>query len=196
MEEIKLSDINLLDVGHSIQIAGVVWSGNGKSFIVQFPDKKEDFSNLQSMPLTLPEWQQLLRQTDLLETEILKDDGNGLVKSIVRKTARQIDAYAQWRVFQRDGYACRYCGRTGIPLTVDHIDLWEEGGVSTEENMLAACKNCNKDRGSMKYEDWITSKKYESRSAHLSGNQKVANQIVINQLPYLRSLRMSNIRSR
>src|SRR3954468_79089 len=150
MDEIKLSDINILDIGNAIAIAGVIWSGKGVSFIAQFPDKNEDFSHLKVMPLTLDDWQKIIRQTDILETEIFAQDSSGMVKKIVRKTARQIDNYAQWAVFRRDNYACRYCGNNNVPLTVDHIDLWEDGGASVQANMLSACKSCNKDRGNMK----------------------------------------------
>lgn len=196
MDTIKLSDINLLDFGNEIQIAGIIWTGKGFSFTTQFPDKTETFENLKSMPLTLEEWQKLLRQTDLLETEILANDGNGIVKKIVRKTARQIDSYTQWSVWRRDNFACRYCGRDTVPLTVDHIDLWEEGGCSLTENMLSACKNCNKDRGRMKYDEWINSARYKNRSSNLTSEQRKANEDVIDDLAHLYTLRVTNIRSR
>ena len=58
------------------------------------------------------DWKKVLRQTDLLETEVLalSEDGK-LTKAILRKSQRQIEARISWNVFRRDGYRCRYCGR-------------------------------------------------------------------------------------
>ena len=35
---IKLSDINLLDIGNTIQMAGTIYVGNGKTYLVPFPE--------------------------------------------------------------------------------------------------------------------------------------------------------------
>jgi hypothetical protein len=197
MQTISLGDINLLDIGNNIQIAGTIWSGNDTHFVTLFPDKKEDFLDLKVMPLSLDEWLQILKQTDILETEIFAKDPTGrLVKTIFRKTQRQIDSYVQWAVFQRDQYSCRYCGRTGIPLTVDHVDLWENGGASIVINLLSACKSCNKDRGNMEYDAWISSNTYKNKSKNLSETSKQANLAVITLLPELRSKRVVHVRSR
>jgi hypothetical protein len=198
MEEIKIDDIDLYEVGNSIQIAGTIWSGNGLSFITLFPGKTEDFANLKLLPMDLTDWERFIRQTDLLETEIFGTDPHTgkLIKSVVRKTARQIDSYTQWAVFKRDNYSCRYCGRTGIPLTVDHIDLWEDGGPTIELNLVSACRSCNKDRGRIKFEDWITSPVYGKKSRHLSEEQKKLNLDILDQLVDIRSKRVKNIRTR
>lgn len=197
MKTISLGDINLLDVGHTIQMSGVIWAGDGKAFITLLPHKVEELTDLSLLPMELPEWEKFLRQTDLLETEILSQDPTGkLVKTIVRKTQRQIDSYLQWAVFQRDNYHCRYCGRTGIPLTVDHIDLWEEGGAAIAGNLLSACRQCNKDRGNMHYEDWIVSPIYLKKSRNLSEEIKQLNLSIVQDLPHLKSLRVLHVRSR
>ncbi len=197
MDVIKLSDINLLDIGSSIQIAGTVWCGLGLCFITSVPGKDEDFSLLKKMPLTLPEWETVLRQSDLLETEIISKDPTGkLVKIILRKTQRQIDTYLQWAAFQRDEYHCRYCWRTGLPLTVDHIDLWEEGGATVLENLISACRPCNKDRGRIHYEEWILSPKYIQKYTNVPEHIRKINYDLIAQLPHLKSLRVQHVRSR
>ena len=196
MKQISLGDINIHDIGTNIQIAGTVWSGKGISFITLFPGKDEDFSNLSVLPMNLEEWKRFVHQTDVQEVEILRQEPQGIVKSIVRKTQRQISAYIQWAVFKRDHYTCRYCGRDGIPLTIDHIDLWEEGGVSIEANLLTTCRSCNKDRGNVLYEIWIISDLYKKKSRNLPQAIKDANLALVNELPNLRKNRVIHKHSR
>lgn len=196
MEEIKLNDINLYDIGNEITIAGTIWTGKGLVFITLVPDKKEDLSNPKLLPLTLSEWQTLLKQADTLETEIFQKDPTGITKILLRKTQRQIDNYLQWAVFKRDEYKCRYCGRDSIPLSVDHIDLWEDGGAAIQENLLTACRQCNKDRGRMQYEVWIHSDFYYKKSKNLPDVIKARNMEVLDTLPELRAQRVQHVRSR
>jgi 5-methylcytosine-specific restriction endonuclease McrA len=105
----------------------------------------------------------------------LVDDKNGLKKAILRKSTRQIDAGVSWRVFKRDEYTCRYCGKDDVPLTVDHLVLWEKGGPTIEDNLVACCKKCNKKRGNMKYEDWLVSDYYKKVSKNLSAEIRELN---------------------
>jgi hypothetical protein len=198
MKEIRMSDIDLLEVGNTISIAGSIWSDpKGNAFIITFPDcDKIDPKKTTILRLSVDEWKIFLRQSDLLETEILVRDDNKFKKAIVRKSARIIDAQLQWRVFQRDGYKCRYCGRTGLPLTVDHVDLWEDGGATTEENLLSACKKCNKKRGNISYPDWIKSPDYARMSRQLSAEVQKDNLSIVSQMADLEKLRVQNVRSR
>ena len=46
-------------------------------------------------------------------------------------------------VFQRDGYACQYCGTRGTDLTLDHVVPRCKGGQHTWENVVTACQRCN-----------------------------------------------------
>jgi len=97
----------------------------------------------------------------------LSADENGKFrKVIVRKSTRNISQEVSWRVFRRDKCKCRYCGNDKVPLTVDHLVLWEEGGPSIEDNLTAACKKCNKTRGNMQYADWLNSSYYRKVSQH------------------------------
>lgn len=179
----RLSDIDLLSVGNTVQLAGAVYAGDGKAYLVMFPDEHTglrvdqpyvdefevvlslspssvddaDSKRLEVLNLDPDDWVRFLRQTDLMETEILaKAAADGpLVKAIVRKSQRQIDQAVSWKVFRRDGYTCRYCARDDVPLTVDHLVLWEEGGPTIEENLLSACRKCNKTRGRLQYVQWL-----------------------------------------
>ena len=196
MKTLQLADINLHDIGNEIQICGTLWSGLGKTFITLVPDKEIDLSNLEIMPLTLSEWETLLRQTDLLETEMLAKDPTGkIVKIIYRKSQRQIDSYLQWSCFKRDGYRCRYCYRE-VPLTVDHVDLYEEGGATIAENLISACRSCNKDRGRIPYDKWIVSASYFKKATNLPEEIIKQNLDLVKQLPHLKTLRVYHIRTR
>jgi 5-methylcytosine-specific restriction endonuclease McrA len=178
----KFEELNLLEVGHSIQLAGSVWAGPDKLHIVFLPDEKFD-KPFEMMEMNTDQWQQFLRQSDLLETEILTKAADGTVaKAIVRKSQRQIDQHVSWKVFKRDRYTCCYCGRDDVPLTVDHLVLWEDCGPSIEQNMLSSCRKCNKTRGNMQYADWLQHPAYRKVSRGLSPERRAANETLLGTL--------------
>lgn len=204
MRRIKLSDLNIYDVGNEIQIYGAIYRSRDRIYLIPLPDEDPgDVEHLEVVVdfLSPPEELAarapgaLLLQMDaddmakfLNQTDVLDVQGPG--KAILRKSQRQVDAIVSWKVFERDGYRCRYCGRGGLPLTVDHVDLWEQGGATMEENLVSACRNCNKTRGSLGYLEWLASAEYVSRSIHLGPLVKYDNQALINKLPHLQTLRV------
>lgn len=172
----KLSDIRLMSIGDTIQISGAVWTGEGKSYLCLFPGEKlEDVEILQ---MDRGEWEAFIQQTDTMQTEVLSRATDGkLAKIIVRKCERQIDSHTSWKVYARDNFSCRYCGRgAGTPLTVDHLICWEEGGPSTEANLVACCKKCNKTRGNIRYQDWLGHPYYKQVSRGLTPEVRSANE--------------------
>jgi 5-methylcytosine-specific restriction endonuclease McrA len=62
--------------------------------------------------------------------------------AIIRRPRPQM-RLTRREVFQRDGYTCQYCGRTGRDLTLDHVMPRHRGGKHTWENLVSACKTCN-----------------------------------------------------
>jgi 5-methylcytosine-specific restriction endonuclease McrA len=62
--------------------------------------------------------------------------------SMIRRPRPQI-RLTRREVFQRDGYTCQYCGKTGRDLTIDHVVPRHRGGTHTWENLVSACKGCN-----------------------------------------------------
>lgn len=44
-------------------------------------------------------------------------------------------------ILQRDDYVCKYCGRFGD--TIDHVMPKSKGGLSTPDNCVCACAECN-----------------------------------------------------
>lgn len=186
MIKIVLDDELLMRIGHDIQISGVLYSSRDCHYVVPFPDEDhpgDDERPALVLDMGTEDWGRFLKQSDTLEVEVLAKAKDGTItKAILRKASRQISAAVSWEVFQRDGYRCRYCGRTGIPLTVDHLVLWENGGPSTKENMVAACKKCNKLRGNMEYEDWLDSPEYRKVSRGLEGHVFDANNQLVDVL--------------
>lgn len=53
------------------------------------------------------------------------------------------------RVFERDEYKCRYCGKqlTRFTATLDHLQPVSEGGDNSFDNLATACLHCNSRRG-------------------------------------------------
>ena len=51
----------------------------------------------------------------------------------------------RFRILQRDGFRCQYCGRTppSIVLHVDHVVPVVDGGENEDQNLVAACSDCN-----------------------------------------------------
>ena len=175
----RLSDINLLAIGNTIQISGMMYSGEGKTYLCFLPEDRNDLP-IEVLEMNPEEWQTFLRQTDVMETEVLARASDGtLAKAILRKSQRQIDTAVQWRVFKRDGYRCSYCGNDDTPLTVDHLVCWESGGPSIEANLLAVCRKCNKIRGNLSYPDWLNHPRYINVSKNLDPARREANRALL-----------------
>lgn len=63
--------------------------------------------------------------------------------------------FSRQNVLKRDRYTCQYCGRelNSVEATMDHIIPKKLGGVSSFENCVAACKQCNSKKRDKKLED-------------------------------------------
>lgn len=154
---LHLKDLDLHELGNQIQIAGILMQGNDKTLAVYFP--KSDLVVPETVEMTEEDWKTLLLQMDTLEVKLFPHDPN--VRTVVRKSQRNIEQGISWNVFRRDSYVCRYCAADDVPLTVDHLVLWENMGQSLEDNLISACRKCNKTRGNTKFEDWIVSPYYQ-----------------------------------
>ena len=63
--------------------------------------------------------------------------------------SRHIPDTVRHHVIQRDSATCVYCGRRlyrsgDRPLEIDHVIPFSLGGESTVENLVCACRNCNR----------------------------------------------------
>lgn len=56
----------------------------------------------------------------------------------------------RFAVLDRDGFTCRYCGRSApdVALHVDHVHPLSKGGKATLDNLVTACRECNLGKGS------------------------------------------------
>ena len=179
----EFKDLDIQTIGQEVLLVGGVWAGNGKTFVCLFPEYEEEGPPIFVLKLTTEEWKVLIRQSDLVETEVLAKAKDGsLYKTITRKCQRNIDQGISWNVYRRDGYRCRYCGKDTVPLTVDHLVLWEEGGPSIEENLVASCRKCNKTRGNMQYGDWLKHPYYLKVSQNLYSSVRADNEALVGTL--------------
>lgn len=55
-------------------------------------------------------------------------------------------AFTRFNVFLRDRFTCQYCG-VREDLTFDHVVPRSKGGLTTWENVVAACSPCNLRKG-------------------------------------------------
>jgi hypothetical protein len=176
MEQRKILGIPYTEFGNQIKIAGIVLQGNDESQIVYFPEARLDSINV-STKLDHEGWKELMFQLDVQEVVII-DPTKGHQKSIFRKSQREIEHMTNWNVFRRDNYTCRYCGNNKTPLSVDHVVLWEHMGATVEDNLITACRNCNKTRGSMLFEDWLNSDYYKKVRVGISVADGIKNERV------------------
>lgn len=138
------------EIGDTWTLSAVVYD-NGKEVIaLTLP-----FANIKGLPMDVlypsdEEFQAFLKQTDDPVTPVLTPEG----LAFVRKCTRQVIESVRWRVYKRDNYACRYCGRDDVPMTVDHYIAQKYGGEWTFENLLTCCRHCQKLKGHMTVEQW------------------------------------------
>lgn len=72
------------------------------------------------------------------------------VAHVRRSTApRAISPRRRFAVLERCNFTCTYCGRKApeVTLVVDHIVPVAKGGTGNDDNLTAACRDCNAGKG-------------------------------------------------
>ncbi len=117
-----------------------------------------DFRPLSYYPLSLWPWQEAIkavfldRVTILAEYEqVVRSQRSAIripsvvvLKDYVKPQKRV--AFTRFNLFLRDEFCCQYCSSKG-DLTFDHVVPRSKGGVTSWENVVAACSPCNLRKG-------------------------------------------------
>ncbi len=117
-----------------------------------------DFRPLSYYPLSLWSWQDAIKAVFLDRVNIVSHYDRTVrspsfemrLPSVVSlktyiKPSRH-PAFTRFNVFLRDRFSCQYCG-TREELTFDHVVPRSKGGMTTWENVVAACSVCNLRKG-------------------------------------------------
>ncbi|KPN61883.1 hypothetical protein XMM379_002009 [Aliiroseovarius sp. xm-m-379] len=117
-----------------------------------------DFRPLSYYPLSLWPWQEAIKAVFLDRVNILAEYDElvhspsmemripsvVVLKDYVKPQKRV--AFTRFNLFLRDEFCCQYCGGKG-DLTFDHVVPRASGGVTSWENVVAACQKCNLKKG-------------------------------------------------
>jgi 5-methylcytosine-specific restriction endonuclease McrA len=118
-----------------------------------------DYRPLSYYPLSLWPWQDAVKAAWLNRVDIIAE-----YDEVARSPSMEIRipsvvvlrdyvkpqkkvAFTRFNLFLRDEFACQYCGSTG-DLTFDHVVPRAAGGITSWENVVAACSKCNLYKGS------------------------------------------------
>jgi len=143
------------DLGNILKIEGLVIGGEGAQAILLLPDCPH-LGSPKIERLSMEEWTDFLARTD--NPELLMPG-----KAFHRKVRYEISGAVQQKVIVADGFKCMYCGVAmgKAQLTMDHFSPLELGGKNDTSNFIAACRACNKSKGSMPAEDWCDLRKLD-----------------------------------
>ncbi|MDE0969608.1 MAG: HNH endonuclease [Octadecabacter sp.] len=118
-----------------------------------------DYRPLSYYPLSLWSWQDAVKAAWLNRVDIIAE-----YDDVARSPSMEIHipsvvvlrdfvkpqkkvAFTRFNLFLRDNFSCQYCGSTG-DLTFDHLVPRASGGITSWENVVAACSRCNLHKGS------------------------------------------------
>lgn len=118
-----------------------------------------DYRPLSYYPLSLWPWQEavkaaVLERVDIVAQydEVVRSPSTEIripsvvvLKDYVKPQKRA--AFTRFNLFLRDEFLCQYCGARG-DLTFDHVIPRARGGITSWENVVAACSPCNLRKGS------------------------------------------------
>ena len=117
-----------------------------------------DYRPLSYYPLSLWPWQEAVKAAWLDRVDIVAE-----YDEVVRSPSTEIRipsvvvlkdyvkpqkrvAFTRFNLFLRDEFSCQYCVSRG-DLTFDHVVPRARGGVTSWENVVAACSRCNLRKG-------------------------------------------------
>ena len=117
-----------------------------------------DYRPLSYYPLSLWTWQDAVKAAWLDRVDIVAeyDDVVHSPSTVIRipsvvvlkdyvKPQKRV-GFTRFNLFLRDEFRCQYCGKSG-ELTFDHVVPRAAGGVTSWQNVFAACSPCNLRKG-------------------------------------------------
>jgi len=117
-----------------------------------------DYRPLSYYPLSLWPWQEAVKAAWLDRVDIVAEYDHVVrspstvfrlpsvvvLKDYVKPQKRV--AFTRFNLFLRDEFSCQYCGAKG-DLTFDHVVHRASGGITSWQNVVAACAPCNLRKG-------------------------------------------------
>jgi len=110
-------------------------------------ERKQDLPPMKPLHVVLAEQEQRLREdaehrARMAEICAKYAPGTQALTDPARTAERmRIPEEVRWRVWQRDGMRCRWCGADSR-LTLDHIRPVTLGGTNDEANLQTLCRSC------------------------------------------------------
>jgi 5-methylcytosine-specific restriction endonuclease McrA len=100
-----------------------------------------------SVKLDREEIRRLEKENQWLRAEVARLEARLHIHT--RRAAHRVPTILRRVVLERDDFTCRYCGCRFAPvsLDVDHVIPVRRGGVTDEDNLVTACRSCNRRKG-------------------------------------------------
>jgi 5-methylcytosine-specific restriction endonuclease McrA len=70
-----------------------------------------------------------------------------LLRFVRLRTKHESVPFTRANIYARDNHSCAYCGAYDVELTLDHVVPESRGGKKSWDNIVAACRECNKTKG-------------------------------------------------
>ena len=118
-----------------------------------------DYRPLSYYPLSLWCWQDAVKAAYMDRVDIVAEYDHYVHSATIRfripsvvvlkdyvKPQKRV-AFTRFNLFLRDHFSCQYCGSKG-DLTFDHVVPRASGGITSWQNVVAACSPCNVKKGS------------------------------------------------
>lgn len=121
-----------------------------------------DFRPISIFPLSICSWQEAIKALLMGRVQVISEyevdvhspSTTMKVPSVIALKRYVSSSYktppmTRYNIMLRDTFKCQYCGEIHSPreLTLDHVMPRCKGGLSEWENLVAACFDCNVEKG-------------------------------------------------